>query len=96
MGQITTKSKLSTSELLLRIGVVEVLDVQDVALLIKKSESRVRHMVKDREIPHYKNEQGQITFRKSEIEEWRAQGTRIPTTTEIHQQAVTYTAINTR
>lgn len=87
---------MTTSELLLRISMVEVLDVQDVALLIKKSENRVRHMCADREIPHYKNEQGQITFRKSEIEEWRAQGTRIPTTTEIHQQAVTYTAINQR
>lgn len=89
------KKQLSTSELILRLGVIEVLDVEDVALLIKRSEDRVRHMCADREIPHYKNEQGQISFRKSEIEEWRL-GTRIPTTNEIHQQAVTYTAIKPR
>lgn len=89
-------SKLTTEQLLLRIGITNVLDVEDVALLIKRSADRVRRMVNAREIPHYKNEQGRITFRKSEIEEWRSQGIRIPTTTEIHQQAVTYTAINTR
>lgn len=89
------KNKLSTTELIQRLGVVEVLDVEDVALLIKRSEDRVRHMCADREIPHYKNEQGQISFRKSEIEEWRL-GKRIPTSIEINQLAVTHTAINPR
>lgn len=96
MAATTNKSKLTTSELLLRLAVVEVLDVQDVALLIKKSESRVRHMCADREIPHYKNKQGQITFRKSEIEKWRSRGTRIATAAEIEQQAHTHCALNRR
>lgn len=87
------KTQLTITDLLTRIGITNVLDVEDVALLLKLSESRVRHMCKDREIPHYKGANGNITFLKSEIEAWRL-GQRVPTSTEIKQQAVTYTALN--
>lgn len=88
-------TKFTTEQLLLRIGITEVLDVQDVALLIKRSEGAIRNMVSKREIPHYKNERGNVTFRKSEIEEWQL-GKRIPTIEEITTKAVTYTAIKPR
>ncbi len=77
------------------IGIKEVLDVTEVAILLRKSESRIRHMVMDREIPHYKLPNGSLAFRKSEIEQWRL-GTRIPTNDEIRKQAVTYTATHKR
>lgn len=77
------------------IGIKEVLDVAEVAILLRVSESRIRHLVMDREIPHYKKNNGKVTFRKSEIEQWRL-GTRVPTAEEIRNKAVTYTAINRR
>ena len=93
METSTKRHGLTTSELILRLQVTDVLDVEDVAILIKKSESRVRHLVASREIPYYKNEQGQVSFLKPEIEAWRL-GSRVPTSNEITQKAVTYTAIN--
>lgn len=93
MSSTQKRHGLTTSELIMRMQVTSVLDVEDVAILIKKSESRVRHLVASREIPHYKNEQGQVSFLKEEIEAWRL-GQRVPTQLEINQKAVTYTAIN--
>lgn len=71
----------------------EIIFVKDVAKLIKRSESRVRHLIAAGDIPYHRNERGNITFKRSEIEEWQL-GMRIPTNTEIASQAATHIAIS--
>lgn len=90
---MSIEHRLERIEALMSMSVTEVLTVKEVAILIKKSESRVRHMVADRDIPHYKNDKGQISFRKSEIEAWRL-GQRVPTNAEVNSQAATRIAIS--
>lgn len=90
---MSIEQRLERIEALMSMSVSEVLNVKEVAILIKKSESRVRHMVADRDIPHYKNDKGQISFRKSEIEAWRL-GLRVPTNAEVNGQAATHIAIS--
>ena len=84
--------RLARIEARLAMSVSEVMTVREVALLLGRSESRIRHLVSRREIPHYKNDRGQVTFRKSEIEEWRL-GQRVPTNAEIESKAATHIAI---
>ena len=84
--------RLERIERLMVIGSKAVLDTKEAALLLNLSESRIRHLVSERNIPHYK--QGRTTyFKKSEIEQWQLQH-RIPTNDEIRKQAVNYTALN--
>lgn len=90
---MSIEQSLKRIEALMSMSVTEVLTVKEVAILIKKSESRIRHMVADRDIPHYKNDKGQISFRKSEIEAWRL-GQRVPTNAEVNSQAATRIAIS--
>ena len=90
---MSIEQRLERIEALISMSITEVLNVKEVAILIKKSESRVRHMVADRDIPHYKNDKGQISFRKSEIEAWRL-GQRVPTNAEVNSQAATRIAIS--
>ncbi len=86
------EKSLERIETLLSLKVKEVLSVKEVAALLGRTENRIRHLVSAREIPHYKNERGQVSFRKSEIEEWQL-GQRIPTNAEINNIATTYTAL---
>ncbi|MFG6425863.1 helix-turn-helix domain-containing protein [Lepagella muris] len=81
--------RLERIETLVSINAKEVLTVKEVSLLIGRSESRIRHLVADREIPHYKNDRGQVNFRRSEIEAWQL-GERIPTRAETDSKAATY------
>lgn len=90
---MTLSQRLERMEALLSMSVTEVLNVKEVAILLKKSESRVRHLVADRDIPHYKNDKGQVSFLKSEIEAWRL-GQRIPTNAEIESKAATHIAVS--
>lgn len=90
---MSIEQRLERIEALISMSVSEILTVKEVAILIKKSESRVRHMVADRDIPHYKNDKGQISFRKSEIEAWRL-GQRVSTNAEVNGQAATHIAIS--
>lgn len=85
--------RLERIEARLAMSVSEVMTVRDVALLLGRSESRIRHLVSRRDIPHYKNDRGQVTFRKSEIEEWRL-GQRVPTNAEIESKAATHIAVS--
>lgn len=80
--------RLERIERLLIVNAKTALTVSDVALLLGVSESRIRHLVSEREIPHYK--QGYKTFfKKSEIEEWQLMR-RIPTNAEISSKATTH------
>lgn len=83
------EERLERIERLVMLGSKTVLDTKEVALMLNLSESRIRHLVSERNIPHYK--QGRITyFKKSEIEEWQLRH-RIPTNDEVKQKAMTYT-----
>ena len=82
------EERLERIERLMLINTKSVLDTREAALMLNISESRVRHLVSERNIPHYK--QGRTTyFKKSEIEEWQLRQ-RIPTNDEMRKQAVTY------
>lgn len=64
--------------------------VPDLALVLNRSESRVRHMAAENVIPSYK-QNGTIYFKREEIEAWQTQN-RIPSKDEITAQAHTYCA----
>lgn len=82
------QEQLDRIEKLVRLNSKEVLDVEEVALMLNVSKSRIYHLVSSRNIPHYK--QGKkVYFKKSEIEEWKLQD-RIPTNAEIDSKASTY------
>ena len=85
--------RLARIETLLTIGMKEVLNVKEAAALIDRSESRVLHLMSDRQIPYYKNDRGQISFLKSELEAWTL-GTKVPTAEELESQAQTHIAIS--
>ena len=89
---MTVEARLERIERLLIIGSKEVLDTSEVAILLGISESRVRHLTCERNIPHYK--QGNKTyFRKKEIEQWQTRE-RIPTNAEIESRGITYAVTN--
>lgn len=76
-----------------RIAALNVIDVEDVAVILKISPDRVRHMTNARILPHYKGENGKLYFKKSEIEDWQTKN-RIATDSEITAQSVTRCATN--
>ena len=84
------KEQLDRIEKLVRVGAKEVPNVEEAALMLRVSKSRVYHLVSSREIPHYKNGKN-VLFKKSEIEEWLLRD-RIPTNNEIDSKAATYVA----
>ncbi len=90
---MSIEKRLERIEALLSMSFKEVLSVKEVAALTGRSESRIRHLVSQREIPHYKNERGQVSFVKSEIDAWRL-GTKIPTAAETNSLASTHIAIS--
>lgn len=89
---MSIEQRLERIENLISLTAKRVLSVKEVAALIGRSESRIRHLVSKREIPHYKNDKGQVSFLRSEVEEWQL-GQRIPTTAETDSLASTYIAL---
>ncbi|MBD5144167.1 MAG: helix-turn-helix domain-containing protein [Ruminococcus sp.] len=83
------EQRLARIESLLSIGVKDVLSVKEAAAMLGKSESRIRHLVSSRQIPHYRNDAGRITFLKSELETWLL-GSHVPTASEISSLAATH------
>ena len=84
--------RLARIERLITIGPKNVFTTDEVALLLGISTSRVRHMVCDREIPHYRRG-NKVYFKKSEIEDWQL-SQRVPTNEEINNKATTHVALN--
>lgn len=70
-----------------RIARLNILEVDDLALMLRVTADRIRHMVSDRLIPHYKRG-NRVYFKKSEIEQWQTSH-RIPADEEITAKAVT-------
>ncbi|MCM1077783.1 MAG: helix-turn-helix domain-containing protein [Bacteroides sp.] len=87
------EQRLQRIETLLSITAKEVLSVREVATLISRSESRIRHLVAQREIPHYKNDRGQVSFLKSEVEAWML-GQKIPMSSDTYRLASTHIAVS--
>lgn len=82
------EERLERIERLMLLNTKQALDTSEAALMLGISASRVRHLVSERNIPHYK--QGRVTyFKKSEIEEWMLRH-RVPTNDEVSRKAVTY------
>lgn len=90
---MSIEKRLERIEALLSLSVKDVMSVKEVAAFIGRSETRIRHLVSQREIPHYKNEMGQVSFLKSEIEAWRL-GVRVPTMAETESLASTHIAVS--
>lgn len=86
------EERLIRIERMVLIGSKNVLDTSEVAMMLNLSESRIRHLVSSKDIPHYK--QGAKTyFKKSEIEDWQC-SKRIPTNKEISSLATTHMVLH--
>lgn len=92
---MSIEQRLERIENLLSMTAKKVLSVKEVAALLGRSESRIRHLVSTRKIPHYKNDKGHVSFLRSEIEEWLL-GQKIPTAADTESIATTYVALNKR
>lgn len=67
-----------------------VLNVKELATLSGLSVGYIYNLVSAKKIPHYKTDGGKLTyFKKSEVENWLC-AQRVPTYTEIEQQAIAY------
>lgn len=89
---MSADERLERIERLILISSKEALTVSEVALMLGISESRVRHLTSEKELPYYK--QGKNTyFKKSEVEKWML-STRVPTNAEIKAQATTHVVLN--
>lgn len=86
------EQRLERIERILVIGAKEALTAAEAALFIGISESRVRHLASEKELPYYK--QGKNTyFRKSEIERWMLKE-RVQPNSEFRAEATTYVTLN--
>lgn len=88
---MSADDRLARIERLILISAKEALTVSEVALMLGISESRVRHLTSEKELPYYK--QGKNTyFKKSEIEKWMLSD-KVPTNSEIRSRATTHCII---
>lgn len=85
------EQRIERIERLLILSSKKALNVADVALLLGVSESRVRHMANDQEIPSYKAG-GKLYFDKDEIERHLLSNRR-PSKQEINSIATTRMAV---
>ncbi len=85
---MSVEERLERIERLMVIGTKNVLTTSEVSLILGVSESRIRHLVSNKEIPHYR-QGNKVFFRKSEIEDWQL-AHRIPTNAEISSKATTH------
>jgi excisionase family DNA binding protein len=86
------EERLERIEQLLLFQTKKVLNTKDVAMLLGVTESRVRHLTSQKEIPHYR-QGSKIFFNREEVEQWQLQ-VRVPTLEEIDRQASTYVALH--
>lgn len=80
--------RLERIERLLVISTKEAFNVEEAAMFLGLSDSRVRHLMWEKEIPYYKRGT-KVYLKKKELEEWMLRD-RIPTMEEIEQEAYSY------
>ena len=87
-----TEERLERIEKLILISSKNVLSVREAALMLDISDSRVRHLISEKALPHYK--QGKkLYLKKSEMESWML-SKRFASKSEIESKASTYVAIS--
>ncbi len=89
--KMTLAKRLERIERIIAIGTKEVLNTAELALYLDISESRLRTITSERNIPHYKNDFGRVCYLKSEVDKWRL-GEKVKTKEEINQEAKAYCA----
>lgn len=83
----TVASALERAERIKAVFAKKIWDVEDLAIALKKSESRIRHMAREQAFPSYV-QNGQLFFKREEIEAWQTQCRR-PSKNEIASEAAT-------
>lgn len=73
-----------------RLGVKEVLDIEEAAMLTGYTVKGLYNLTSEKRIPHYKKN-GRLFFRKTELEAWMTDN-KVLTEAEIHSKAQTYVA----
>lgn len=91
---MTIEERLDRLEKLIIMSTKEVLTASEAAIVMGVSESRIRHMASDNEIPYYKKGKS-VYFRKTELERALTKE-RVPSYSEVQSMATTYCAINRR
>lgn len=91
---MTIEERLDRIERLLIISTKEVLTTAEAAIILGVSESRVRHMVSNNDLPYYKRGKS-VFYKKSEIEKTLTKE-RVPSYSEIQSMATTHCAIKRR
>ena len=92
-SNLSIDERFDRIERMVIIGSKDVLNVSEVAMLLNRSESRIRHMVSERLIPYYKVG-SRTMFRKSEIEAQMLKAeNRVPSMAEIETEAATRCAV---
>lgn len=89
--KMTLAKRLERIERIIAIGTKEVLNTAELALYLDISESRLRTITSERNIPHYKNDFGRVCYLKSEVDKWRL-GEKVKTKEELKQEAKAYCA----
>lgn len=86
--KVGIEERIERIEKLLIVSAKQVLNAGECTLMLGISESRVRHLACDKDIPHYKK--GKLLFfKKSEIEDWMLRD-RVPTNEEMKNKANLY------
>lgn len=81
--------RLDRIERAIILGTKNVLTTKDLALMLNKSESRIRCLTCEGKIPHYK-QGSSVFFKKDEIESWMTEH-RVPTNDELASKAALHT-----
>lgn len=84
---MSVEERLERIERLLVLSCKEVFDTKEAAMFLGISETRLYHLVSDKQIPHYKRGASNY-FRKSELEGWMT-AQRVKTESELRSEATT-------
>lgn len=88
---MTIEQRLERIERTVTLAFKKVLNVSDMALMLGVSESRVRHIASERQLPYYKTN-GRIYFDREEVER-HLKSNRYPSQQEIDSKAATRIAV---
>lgn len=92
--KVEAKRAIDRFAMLLKIRRMEAVNTAEAGLLLGITAGRVRALVSNGELPHYKIGQ-RVYFKKSEITQLPAGAVRIPTKDEIEAEAENYAAFKT-
>lgn len=85
---MSVEERLERIERLLTLSGKEVFNTKEAAMFLGISETRLYHLVSDRQIPHYKRGAANY-FKKAELEGWMT-AQKVSTEQELRSQAGTH------